>query len=649
MLLTILTSNETTFKFLIQSEIKLEWPTILTKINNFNEKQSQHMGIEGVTQVNDSTTKQISIYNPTSENLLVLIKMSKETKYFSINKQGIIILKPYEVLHFDVKYSPLEMGFHTAMISLKNNLTFIEHIYLSGQSGSGLLIVNDNQQSDTIMLTHQSCNILKTILVLKNTGNLSILVKNILFNDKSCAGYGFQIELDDCNYLILKPNDSYDLQVQYESDFSQSKLKNSLIFDTNIGKLEFSIQVEIPMNVLNNCLGILPSIDYEYYFYYLIMFILIILVLFTIAISIFQIKSIFKKFKAKVEIYQSQKQQQQHEQQYSQVPHERILKRKSLENSQESASPKVVKKKVAQKAHSVPLKFQKSQEEKSKPTQSIAKTKRSKQPKRPYEIDLIKQLDSKMKSTSSTANTTTATITNSNISSSTNPLQFNCIKNEHHEKNENDDDDYRDDDGLFASENSDDCDEGIIVDSALIRPPREHKDSVNSFKFSGDKDEILDSDELTERYLASNNRPGPIQRPTANKSPSTLQQEEQNDFYSRQLNWVHSSNGYQLFDQSNDLNSCIWRQSPLSSSYLSPSSWDYLNPNYLTSNFNNLLQSATSNSTENASNTDRTGVKYRSSHRQSMFDDLVPSNNNSILDYNSSNILTNYFNHEKHE
>jgi hypothetical protein len=86
--------------------------------------------------------------------------------------------------------------------------------------------------------------LLRSFLVLKNVGTTDLNVFSVMFDGEPCFSRG--IELVDCSPFTIEtyPKNIYLLEVRYRPDFTMSLIRKSLTVATNIGDLEYLIEIK---------------------------------------------------------------------------------------------------------------------------------------------------------------------------------------------------------------------------------------------------------------------------------------------------------------------------------------------------------------------------------------------------------------------
>jgi len=142
--------------------------------------------------------------------------------------------------------------------------------------------------------------VLRGHLILKNIGDTSLNILNIAFDGDSCFSRG--IEVTNCSPFTIAPFDQtaplnesvFLLEIRYRPDFTMALVRKSLVLETNIGLLHYSVEVHIPHNMLSICHDSLPRPPLESYLFYLGLFLVLLLVAVMLLTSMVESRSIIK-------------------------------------------------------------------------------------------------------------------------------------------------------------------------------------------------------------------------------------------------------------------------------------------------------------------------------------------------------------------
>jgi hypothetical protein len=136
--------------------------------------------------------------------------------------------------------------------------------------------------------------ILRSLFRIKNTGNAELIVYHVLFDGEPCFSSGFGAGYCRQFALGFELNSLGYLDIRYQPDFTVSLVTKSLTLITNIGTLEYAIQVKIPYHMLITCHDSLPRIPFEHFLFILCIASVSFLLLIVVLGSIFESKTILK-------------------------------------------------------------------------------------------------------------------------------------------------------------------------------------------------------------------------------------------------------------------------------------------------------------------------------------------------------------------
>ena len=111
--------------------------------------------------------------------------------------------------------------------------------------------------------------VLRKLFQLKNVGTSELNVYHIMLDGEPCIHQGFKIGYCKQFNVGIDKNNTAVLEILYQPDFTLSFLRKSLTLVTNIGDLEYMIEVKIPHHMLSKCHDSLPRPLIEHYLYYI--------------------------------------------------------------------------------------------------------------------------------------------------------------------------------------------------------------------------------------------------------------------------------------------------------------------------------------------------------------------------------------------
>ena len=248
-------------------------------------------------------------------------KYSKQNSH-SKNNLSFFLQKSQQVT-LQIQFQPFKKQIFSTILLVRNNLTILDAYIIHGEGGSGELRLSNRKPNTKIPLIiemttkqYKHCEMiknrqkdfyienenensevidnltLKKSFKLKNHGNLNIFVHEIRIDKQKCSAYGF--ELGTCRNILLEPNQTYELDVKYQPDYTMSKIIKVLEFETNLGIFRYELHVKIPKTMLSACHQALPRPKFEKYFYYFAITLIIMFILILIVVAIFESRNILR-------------------------------------------------------------------------------------------------------------------------------------------------------------------------------------------------------------------------------------------------------------------------------------------------------------------------------------------------------------------
>jgi len=193
-------------------------------------------------------------------------------------KEGEIVPPHSKTMLGPVFFAPCSLEPVTTTLYVKNNLTIIDSVVLTGEGGSGYLLFEEgDKEIDSLLFdvntehllkfcTHTIVEAEKGIVVSKtfkaiNKGNLPVNIESVSINGRKCGGYGFDVE--NCKPFSLGPSESAYFRVSFTPDFSSSVVDRELMIHTTYAVYSFSLIATIPHHLLPLCVDSQPKTKAE--------------------------------------------------------------------------------------------------------------------------------------------------------------------------------------------------------------------------------------------------------------------------------------------------------------------------------------------------------------------------------------------------
>ncbi len=221
---------------------------------------------------------------------------SAPTFSFSDPATGSVLIPPGGRLPSKrIVFAPSTAGTHEATLYIKNNLTAFQPVRLTGRCGTGVLEFSESinrylSQREQLHITEGGepipfsiapADVLiraptlpkkgvmpllrgiyellqiagmatrathERIYIMRNTGELPIVVKGISVAGRGCEAYGIRIV--NCEGFALRPGESGTLLVQYRVSGALTEISKHIIFRTQYGEQAFRLRVTIGSEAL---------------------------------------------------------------------------------------------------------------------------------------------------------------------------------------------------------------------------------------------------------------------------------------------------------------------------------------------------------------------------------------------------------------
>ncbi|XP_069697669.1 transmembrane protein 131 isoform X2 [Periplaneta americana] len=197
-----------------------------------------------------------------------------------------MLLQPGETVHTKLGLKPVKAGPISALIYVRNNLTILEVVQVSGQAahaqfkfgnrkpGSGtplLFELAEKHLKDCEREKHRKFPVpnltVKRSFTARNTGDLPIHVTGFNINGLSCEGYGFRIL--NCVPFHLPPNGTRKIDIAFTPDFTLARIQRTLSIDTSLGiPVNYTLITTLPPYFLASCSSVLGRPSWEPLLYY---------------------------------------------------------------------------------------------------------------------------------------------------------------------------------------------------------------------------------------------------------------------------------------------------------------------------------------------------------------------------------------------
>lgn len=197
-----------------------------------------------------------------------------------------LVLQPGEVATTRIGFSPLKTGLSSAVLLIRNNLTVLEVVRLSGRAAHAQFKFGNRKPGSDAPLMFElaekhlkDCEreknrkfpmpnlTVKRSFTARNTGDLSIYVSGFSINGLPCEGYGFRVL--NCVPFQLPPNGTKKIDIAFTPDFTLARIQRSLSIETSLGiSVNYSLITTLPPYFLASCSSVLGRPSWEPVLYY---------------------------------------------------------------------------------------------------------------------------------------------------------------------------------------------------------------------------------------------------------------------------------------------------------------------------------------------------------------------------------------------
>ncbi|XP_076799383.1 transmembrane protein 131-like isoform X1 [Clavelina lepadiformis] len=270
--------------------------TILNALNMSHLLEVDNFITNDTTVFNISLPPNSSMQDSSSQMMWLEYTLNGKTNRSCLN----VFLNPGQKQEIDVKFSPVKDVMASTLILLRNNLTVLDTVLVSGRGVReelklGGKLSNIPTESLRFKLSEpllQDCSsevhkefpnfTVRKSFTAKNPGLMPLQILYFMIDNYPCEGYGFRIL--DCEAFYLQPNATRDIIIAFTPDFTRSLVLHTLRIFTSQGTvLSYKLNVTLPYHLLPACQAAMPRPEWEPLLYYgitiamMIMFVVVLL------------------------------------------------------------------------------------------------------------------------------------------------------------------------------------------------------------------------------------------------------------------------------------------------------------------------------------------------------------------------------------
>ncbi|CAB3242148.1 unnamed protein product [Arctia plantaginis] len=179
----------------------------------------------------------------------------------------VLLLAPDAEIELKLTFAPREAAPLTAYLYLRNNLTIMEGVQLSGRGAYPSFEIGGRRPGTNSPLLFEvsecvggGATVRRTV-VARNTGRVRVRLRDWLVAGEACQARGFR--LSPCAALSLAPNESRPLTLAFTADWTLAKVHATLDLKSELGRASFPLAAAAPARLLAKCGGAAPRPPWE--------------------------------------------------------------------------------------------------------------------------------------------------------------------------------------------------------------------------------------------------------------------------------------------------------------------------------------------------------------------------------------------------
>ncbi|XP_026827483.1 transmembrane protein 131 isoform X2 [Ooceraea biroi] len=224
-----------------------------------------------------------------------------------------LYLYPAESRTIRVAYTPLSASVSSGFLYIRNNMTILEVLRMTGRGASAQFRFDNRKPGSTAPLLFEladkhlkNCErergttptlTVKRSFLARNTGELPIEIYGFEINGLPCEGYGFQVL--NCSSFKLDSNATKKIEVAFTPDFTLSRVERKLLVLTSVGPdsggedmengvMILNLQATLPTHLLDLCASVLARPPWERTMQWIAIGVSIIVFLLVVVVSFFE-------------------------------------------------------------------------------------------------------------------------------------------------------------------------------------------------------------------------------------------------------------------------------------------------------------------------------------------------------------------------
>jgi len=287
----------------LHTDITLMGPTATLKATLAMPHIVQPRLAFNLTQIHTTASQYVRVHNPSDQPLQVQILLpyggcsplwrrwswgwwwcSESPFYLPSDLAGTTyLLAPHTTRDFGPLYfAPHSLRSDNATLLVRNNLTVVETVVVTGEGGSGVFqFISDDYESHSPHQQRSSvsedltaslnarpllfnlhaeqlatCNFTSLTFTHTfhaiNAGNLPIHITNMAIDGRNCEHDDFRVV--NCDAVVIQPTERYNLTISFTPDFSATTVRRDLLLYTSQGVLTVPLLAVLPPSEVMRCM-----------------------------------------------------------------------------------------------------------------------------------------------------------------------------------------------------------------------------------------------------------------------------------------------------------------------------------------------------------------------------------------------------------
>lgn len=178
----------------------------------------------------------------------------------------LLLLAPDAEVELKLSFAPTQPAALTAYLYLRNNLTIMEGVQLSGHGAYPSFEIGGRRPgtNSPLLFEVSECGdgaggtggVVRRTVMARNTGRVRVRLREWRVAGEACAARGFR--LAPCAPLTLAPNESRPITVAFAPDWTLARVAAALTLRSELGRATFTLSAAVPAPLLARCAAAAP-------------------------------------------------------------------------------------------------------------------------------------------------------------------------------------------------------------------------------------------------------------------------------------------------------------------------------------------------------------------------------------------------------